>query len=366
MTRDISTPDVTVAEARPGLRYVVERLMDTYAPSSFDGMRVLIKPNMMGPFPGNSGVITHPALLRAVVRACLDRRAKVIAGDNPGDIVHNTRYVSRVAGFDRAAEGCFTSLSERVSQVPALSAYADTFLISRAILEADYVINLPILKTHVLTLITGAVKNCFGYIAGQQKALLHLKAPSRRRFSELLVDLYRVRPPDLVIMDATTVMEGNGPTHGPVRPFGRILAGTNGPSVDATAARLIGIDPHRVQHLKIACECGLGKLDDLRVAGPLAPLPDVLLPSTFGPATEKTRQDIVRSSDSLIQRINHKPLAEPEKCTTCGDCQTSCPPQAIRLVPYPVIGDNCTACYCCVELCPQGAMDVPELSTTPT
>lgn len=357
--------DVTVARTDGHLRPIVERLLDAHAPRSFDGMRVLVKPNMMGSYPGDSGVVTHSVLLQAIVRACLDRRAKVSVGDNSGGIVHNTMHVARITGFDRASEGCFVALSERVVQVPANSAHTKTFLISRGILEADYIINVPILKTHVLALITGAIKNCFGYIAGQQKAALHLKAPSRRRFAEMLVDLYQVRPPDLVIMDAITVMEGNGPTHGTVRPFGRLLTGTNGPSVDATAARLLGIDPHQVPHLEIAHQRGLGALDDLRVAGPMDPLPNVKWPSTFGPVTEETRQSMVQGADALIQRIGNKPVSDPDRCIACGDCQTNCPPQSIQLDPYPVIADSCIACYCCVELCTEGALDAPELPSLP-
>ena len=60
-------------------------------------------------------------------------------------------------------------------------------------------------------------------------------------------------------------------------------------------------------------------------------------------------------------RIEIKPQQNEEKCIDCGDCALNCPAEAITLEPEFEISDACIACYCCVELCPEGAMEVPDV-----
>jgi len=95
--------------------------------------------------------------------------------------------------------------------------------VSRAVLEADIVINLPKFKTDGLTVVTGAIKNCYGYLPGAQKAGLHKAAGSPERFHEMIVDVFRLRIPDLSLMDAIVGMEGNGPASKELRDIGMIL-----------------------------------------------------------------------------------------------------------------------------------------------
>jgi uncharacterized protein (DUF362 family) len=63
------------------------------------------------------------------------------------------------------------------------------FVLARAVKEADVVISLPKLKTHSLTLLTGAVKNLFGCLPGLHKMQMHMRALNPEAFSQMLVDL---------------------------------------------------------------------------------------------------------------------------------------------------------------------------------
>ena len=90
-------------------------------------------------------------------------------------------------------------------------------------MDADIIISLPKFKTHGLTVITGAIKNSYGFLPGAQKARLHKIAGSPKRFHEMLVDVFQLRVPDLFIVDAVVGMEGNGPASPDLRDIGLIL-----------------------------------------------------------------------------------------------------------------------------------------------
>ena len=132
--------------------------------------------------------------------------------------------------------------------------------VSRAVLEADVIISLPKFKTHGLTVLTGAIKNSYGYLPGAQKAKLHKAAGSPERFHEMVVDVFNLRVPDFFLMDAVVGMEGNGPASPDLRDIGLILASDNGVALDGVMATMTGCDPGRLRFLQKAKKMGLGGL----------------------------------------------------------------------------------------------------------
>ena len=133
--------------------------------------------------------------------------------------------------------------------------------VSKIAMEADFIISLPKFKTHGLTVITGAIKNSYGLLPGAQKAKLHKAAGNAERFHELLVDVFRLRVPDLFIVDAVVGMEGNGPASPDLREIGLILASDNAVAMDAVIATMMGCEPARLRFLQKAKEAGLGDYD---------------------------------------------------------------------------------------------------------
>lgn len=347
------------------LRQTVEGLMAALAPKTFAGATVLVKPNMVGPSAPELGHTTHPELVRAVVRACLDRSARVMVGDNPGGINRSSRNVAAITGILDASEGCFTSISERVAERTGAETGL-SMVISGAVLEADYVINLPVFKTHLGMMVTGALKNTFGYVAGACKAHLHVEARTTEAFANLICDVHQARPPDLHIMDAITAIEGNGPCHGGrLRKVGKLLAGSDPLAVDAVMARMMGVDPARLPVQEQARARGLGTLEEaeIEIRGELVPIPDFRMPVTFSPPDREGLAELrgLYPSGMMQSRIAARPLYREEDCVKCGDCVVNCPPQALTLEPEFAISDECIACFCCVELCPEGALEVPDL-----
>jgi len=349
------------------LREKVEGMMSALAPRTFAGETVLIKPNMVGPSAPELGHTTSPELVRAVVRFCLDRSGKVWVGDNPGGINRSSRNVAKVTGILDASESCFTALSERVVEKPGKET-GFQMIISRAVLEADYIINLPVFKTHLRTIITGALKNTFGYVAGACKARLHLQARTTEIFARAVCDVHQVRPPDLHILDAITAIEGNGPCHGgQLRKPGMLLAGTDPLALDAVMARMMGVDPAGLPVQKEALARGLGVLeeDEIDIHGKFLKISDFKMPVTFQPryGEAELRKEIGKlyPQGMMATRTEIKPQRDEEKCILCGDCADNCPAETILLEPEFHIGEGCIACYCCVELCPEGAMEVPDV-----
>jgi uncharacterized protein (DUF362 family) len=141
--------------------------------------------------------------------------------------------------------------------------------LSRTTLEADVIINLPKLKTHELTLYTGAVKNLFGLCPGSHKTRYHALSMLTGKMGDMLVDIYGLVRPRLTIMDGIVGMEGQGPLEGSARNIGVVVAGKDSVALDAVCSSIINIDPMEVPTTKSAMERGLGtgNLKDIEVLG---------------------------------------------------------------------------------------------------
>lgn len=325
----------------------------------FAGRRVWIKPNLLAPHPPERSVTTDPELVRDCVRGLRARGARtVVVGDNPGggftgpmlDFIAPTGIVA-------ASEGCFVDVGAETAILPLRSRYVPQVAVSRTLLDSDLILNLPVFKTHALTIITGSIKNLFGIIPGRQKTRLHGKARNADQFAELMVDIYAAVPvPVLTIVDGQRGMDGqSGPSSGRVRAFGRLIAGRNPVAVDAVLALLAGARPERVPMLRIAAERGLGPIqrEQLDIQGEFEPIHGFRLPTT-GIAHAATFV-----SGNLFSALDSRPMLRARLCTECRRCADSCPVDAIRLTPIPEIDyPTCVSCFCCVEVCPSRALVV--------
>ena len=245
-------PRVQVIDAtRERVGEALDRVFADF-PLDVCGRQVLLKPNILGPFAPESHVDTSPALVRALVERLQAEGAMVTVADNPGAWGNGAGEKSaRVSGILDASLGTYESISTPV-ETRTIPMRDLSMNISKKVLECDVLISVPKFKTHVLTTISGAIKNSFGFIVGGEKARLHRELPDYREFSEMLVHVYRFREPDLVIMDGVVGMQGNGPSARTLYPVGKILASDNGTSLDAVMAHMMGLRPDRVPMLDSA------------------------------------------------------------------------------------------------------------------
>ncbi|MBN1495419.1 MAG: DUF362 domain-containing protein, partial [Spirochaetes bacterium] len=275
---------------------------------------------------------------------------------NPGVFGYGmSDRAARVSGILDAAQGSFIHLGRRPVRRRIDSADLDHVMIAGDVLDADFVINLPKLKTHGLTFYSGGIKNCFGYVVGGDKMRVHRQAATPRRFAAALVDIFAIRPPDLTIMDGVDAMEGNGPSNGTVRRVGKVLASDNAVSLDAAALRLIGGTVASVHHVDMAGRRGLGETDlgKLSIIGAIEPVAGFRMPATFVPGLSG-----LVLNRFLSRWINCVPEVDADRCRACGVCVKHCPVGAMRMVnDYPFADrDICISCYCCQEMCPENAI----------
>lgn len=318
------------------------------------GRTVLIKPNLLFYTEPEQGLNTHPAVLEAIVAECEKRGAsRVYLGDNAGQVMYGN---SKTAFFESHGMG------ERLGRYyvnlgldlePHYLKSADhTVYFPKLLKQVDVVINVPKLKTHGMTGISGAVKNTFGYLPGAQKAKMHFLSKTYEPFARVLVEVHNVRKPDLNIVDGILGMEGRGPFSRKLRYIGQVLVSRDPVALDGVICGMIGFRPQDIPHLRIAQESGLGSFENMEIQGTPKIMEDFLLPpNSETPWAINGENGML--SESLIRDAS-RTVAEvdPEKCRQCGDCVRACPVGALAMKDGPVMsGRACVSCHACQEVC---------------
>jgi uncharacterized protein (DUF362 family)/NAD-dependent dihydropyrimidine dehydrogenase PreA subunit len=327
-------------------------------PFNLKGKKILIKPNLLRSSKSGEGIVTNPAVLKAVVTKVKSMKpADIIVGDNPGVYSYGANEKAfEATGLLEASMGYYRNIGSDSRKLNFNKDFVPEISLSEAVLNADFIISLPKFKTHGLTVLTGAIKNSYGFIPGAQKANLHRIAGNAERFHELIVDVYRLRVPDFFIVDAIVGMEGNGPASPDLREIGLILASDNGVAVDSVIATMMGLDPGKLRFLQKAKEAGLGdyNIDSIEVIGELKRIPDFKLPPLGGEAIYSNTM----LQDMMHNRTLMRPKANPDLCISCGNCVDQCPVSALSMKDdLPVVNpDICIACFCCQEICPEKAI----------
>lgn len=235
------------------------------------GDRVLIKPNCIAAAPPEHPAQTHPAVILEVCRQILDFGGRPFVGDSPawGSLAGNLHRLGITDELKRLG----VPIVEFRRPMRAENPHGKVFhrlTVDAAALEADAIVNLPKFKAHRQLLLTVAIKNMFGCVSGRRKAWWHVKAGSYDNyFGRMLVETFEMLRPAITIIDAITVMEGNGPMRGTPRPMNLIMASTDGPALERIAAELVGIKPAALRTLQAARELDAGTpyLDRIDVAG---------------------------------------------------------------------------------------------------
>ncbi len=332
------------------------------------GQKVLLKVNLLMAKPPETGVTTHPALIKAVAHQVLKAGGKVVIADSPAG-PFTSRALQRVyekCGLLPLAEEAGISLNYNTDYKKiefADGSICNSFVINNFITEADVVINMCKLKTHSFTRYTGAVKNLFGVIPGLKKAEFHLKMPDVNFFYGMLIDLALLVKPALNIMDAVIGMEGEGPSGGDIRNFGYLMASPSPFLLDTAAIYLMGVSP--LTEIPLISELekrGMFiKPEDIDFVGDdLKPVAEVKIPAEGG-STRFMNSNMSGPLGKLISFLARpRPVFNREKCEKCGDCVRSCPPGTIKLREQgPEVNlDKCIRCFCCQEVCSYQAIEI--------
>lgn len=313
---------------------------------------IFVKPNILGSYKVERGVTTHPSIVSAVVKYLKSKCAQVIVGDNSGVLnLGEIEKAARVTGIMEASMGCYRNIGKDVTRVN-LDFIGEPITISKIVQECDFLISLPRFKTHLNTIITGGIKNSFGFLCGAEKPKMHRRFQRFRDFSRAVVEIFAIRKPDLTIMDAVIAMEGDGPNSPYLRKINKLIASTDAVALDRIVAHMMGAQAEKISLLHYAREKNLGEteLDKIEIEGDASPIPNFRLPRSYG---------IDTTSNTLRERLLQWSAAKEKlkinlnRCTKCLNCFKNCPVSAITLNNgYPFINtDLCIKCYCCKEIC---------------
>ena len=268
-------PTASVFIAR-GQRYdgpLVETIRDGLlasgvVPAEFRGKRVLLKPNLVEPSRQIPHMTTHPAVIVAAAEVFRTWGAVVSVGEAPGH-VRDTEMALAESGVGEALRDGklrFDDLNyQEVDSRPnrgRLSTLREIYF-PRSVLEADFVVSMPKMKTHHWMGVTCSMKNFYGVLPGIKygwpKNVLH-----QHGIPQTVIDINATMPRSLAIVDGIDCMEGDGPIMGTLKQMGLVVVGQNLPAVDATVARMMGLRPSKVSYLGLAAD-RLGPIAESRI-----------------------------------------------------------------------------------------------------
>ena len=356
-SRELSSSIVTALDLIGGIESVLK-----------PGSKVFVKINHLSPGSApERAIVTHPLFTREVVRLLKDLNMDVTVGDDiqfegeDGYLVSGYREMCREMGvrlINLKSEGFREVLCPGGQAIPSVH-------ISAAALDADGIIDLAKLKTHAFTAFTGAVKNMFGVIPCGLRLKYHNRFPRNEVFSRMLVDVFSCLPPVLTLMDAVTAMEGLGPSGGPPRSVGLVLAGRDAVAVDAVAQSIIGFGPDDILTTRYAAERGLGtaRLDSIDVVGER--FQDVRVDG-FRKAAFPVGLLERKLPSAIYAFVSGRLILLPEvaadKCNGCQECFKVCPADAVRMEDGKarILKKPCIHCLCCHEVCRSNAIKLRQ------
>ncbi|MFA6447839.1 MAG: DUF362 domain-containing protein [bacterium] len=221
---------------------------------------VVVKPNIGWDRSPEQAANTNPAVVAALVAMALEAGAKEVKVFDRS--CNSDRRTYKRSGIAAAAEKAgakvsFVDESRYVSvTIPGARALKE-WMLNRDALECNVFINVPILKDHGATRMTAGMKNLMG-IAGGERGAWHVGELDQR-----IADVQLAIKPDLVVIDAFRILTAHGPQGGSlddVKELKTIAVSTDIVAADAYAAKLFGVDPKDIKHIRIAEEMGLGSM----------------------------------------------------------------------------------------------------------
>jgi len=227
-------------------------------PLDVRGKSVVLKPNLVDYLPGNA-INTHPILVAAAAECFRRLGAKeIVVAEGPGH-QRDTQLVLAETGYAsmlRENRIRFVDLNrDELMSVRIRANYSGLkhLWLPRSIIDVDFVVSMPKIKTHHWSGVTLSMKNMFGTVPGSKygwpKNILHWHG-----IQQCILDICATIPIDFVIADGIVAMEGNGPLNGTARDLGAIVLSDDPVAADATCARLMGLEPDRVNHIREAAE----------------------------------------------------------------------------------------------------------------
>lgn len=345
-----------------------------------EGEKVIVKPNICVGKTSETGAVTDPEIVAEICQMVVECGAEPTVADSPIYPFNGDRVLQKSGYREFEKKYKFPVLNldaqHQVDIVIPQGKAIQHSVIARPILECDKIINVPVLKTHIQPIVTLGLKNIKGVVSGKHKHIIHIAG-----LSQGIVDLNTVIKPVLTIADGIIGMEGAlAPTNGTPIEVGVIVAGNNVVEVDSVCCQIMGIEPKKIEHIRLAFEQGLGSIEGFEILGDDI---DKVKKNFIAPGTPGLYHFINFIKDITALRFYYfvrNPLArifggEPvekkakipqviidkDKCNRCLVCLKACPEEALSFekgknrIPD-LDKDKCIYCFCCAEACSEGAI----------
>lgn len=267
---------VAIVKGERGLEPVFKALDLVDYKSAIAGFKkVLIKVNFITTMTWDTGATTDPIVVEALIQRLKELPVQIYVVESDATMT-NADKAFEATGM---AEMCkrheieylnLRHVKDKVKiKIPNGECLKD-ITVPRIVTESA-IISAAKMKTHMATKVTLGMKNMFGLLPDKLKFKYHAKG-----ISKVIVDINTVLKPHLTVVDGFVAMEGRGPTDGSPVKMDLVIAGKDAVATDATTARIMGLDPHEISHIRTASQKGLGSIDDIEIVG--AKLEDVQRP----------------------------------------------------------------------------------------
>lgn len=267
---------VAIVKGERGLEPVFKALDLVDYKSAIAGFKkVLIKVNFITTMTWDTGATTDPIVVEALIQRLKELPVEIYVVESDATMT-NADKAFEATGM---AEMCkrheieylnLRHVKDKVKiKIPNGECLKD-ITVPRIVTESA-IISAAKMKTHMATKVTLGMKNMFGLLPDKLKFKYHAKG-----ISKVIVDINTVLKPHLTVVDGFVAMEGRGPTDGSPVKMDLVIAGKDAVATDATTARIMGLDPHEISHIRTASQKGLGSIDDIEIVG--AKLEDVQRP----------------------------------------------------------------------------------------
>ena len=269
----LTRPSVSVAQGS-GPYANSRRALESVGLLPVRGKRVLLKPNVGRVATPGSGIVTHPEVVAAAIDVFREAGADVAVGESP-IVGVDVQEAFAAAGMAVVARdrGCpLIDMDRRPCvEVPVPEGQViHSLSVCPEAMEFDFIVSIPVMKMHMHTGVTLAVKNMKGCLWRRSKVELHMlpamAGSADKPLDVAIADMASVLRPHLAIIDGTVGMEGLGPSAGRPKPLDAVVVGADAFAADAVACQLMGTAAEHVPHLRLGAERGYGVIDLDRLA----------------------------------------------------------------------------------------------------
>jgi len=271
---------------------------------------VVIKPNIVsdhglqgGVWKG--GIVTDMRVMKALVNILFPHAGHIIIAEGSSINRSETGKMFSLYGYDKLCELYSGKISlvdlntdETIEKPVPHGKRMQTRKIPLTFERADVIINVPVLKIHFAAIASLCIKSLQGAVPPLEKYMSHFFG-----LWQNLVNIHYLVKPHLHIIDGIVGQEDFGPVSGTPKTMNLLIGGTNPVAVDATAMRIMGIDPQTSPPVFLACLQGLGPIEEERI-------------SILGPSIEEVKRPFKQPEINLNSGMDFK-IHDGNACAGC-------------------------------------------------